>query len=41
VLASTLMKNGDFAGAAAHLRFIYKPEPQQQPKDKEPDKPLN
>ena len=41
VLASTLMKNGDFAGAAAHLRFIYKPEPQQQPKDKEPDKPQN
>jgi hypothetical protein len=40
VLASTLMKNGDFAAAAAHLRYIYKPEP-QQPKEKEPGKPQN
>jgi hypothetical protein len=34
ILASTLMKNGDFAAAAPHLRFIYKPGPEET-KEKE------
>ena len=40
MLATTLMRKGDFAGAAAHLRFIYKPantspESQESPESKD------
>jgi len=37
LLASTLVKNGDFAAAVPHLRFIYKPV-DEAAKAKEPDK---
>ncbi|HTY54534.1 MAG TPA: hypothetical protein VMB26_05015 [Candidatus Binataceae bacterium] len=33
ILASTLMKNGDFAAAAGHLRYIYKPKTEENKKD--------